>query len=871
MGVPPPEAPAQAPSPTTADAVPTLPVGARLLIVGPANAASTRLQRALLARREATAAQRVNVNGTRASIADAVRAIAELDDPITGRPPAYQAWRSLVRSVHGSPADRAVLASSTLADLDTNAIARIGAELGAGRAHALIVLQPLAEVLPDRWLRAVEAGERATFETWLERALPQLELAELEGPHAAPSRWRHLRDDRLVARWVEALGAGHVTVVVTDSDSLPGLRAVERLTGLREGTLAADADPIDRPLTRPEAELIRAFNELATAEGLPPGLAARAIQFGAAPFLRTRAQPHSPGEAAVRLPAWSEARVRSIGAAMADGIATAGGTVVGDLGALVRTADRAPVERDSLAITPELAATAGIGVLLTAGLVRGASARIPCPLDAPASAMLDDDPYVPRPAIEALPLVRLTTPTVAAILAVRLVTDLATRLRGRLRHRSVPAVGGAADPLLLPVGARLVHIGPFKTGTTSLQAAFDAGREAASAQGVHYTGPTTQPTLPVLAVTGRTQTIYGAKPPSIRMWHGLVREVDLAREPRVVVSSEFFSDASAEAAARVVHDLGGERVHIAVTLRPLARILASQWQQMVQSGARTTYDDWLANLFDGTGQAQTFWRRHRHDELVARWAAVAGTTNVTVVAVDDRDHAMVVRAFERLTGLRPETLSIPPDRTNRSLTRAETEAVRSFNELAFEAGVPPPVTAKVMRYGAATYLKLRPPTSDEPRIETPAWALARAGDVAREMVDAIASSGVRVIGDLDALAATSPPMPVSAAEEPGRAPSASLALPPDAAARILVGVLLASGMARGVAPAPVPTDVASEAGSIAEPNPSLLSTSMRPESLATVQVGSVFVRRAQAAAGHPAWAVRRRLSFRRRMRSGEAG
>lgn len=849
--------------------MPTLPVGARLLLVGPPNPATTRLQRALLARRDAVAAQRVDVNGGRTSIADAVRAIAELDDPITGRPPVFEAWRSLLRSVDRISADRTVLASATFADLGTAAIRRVAAELGPVRIEALIVVQPLSKVLPDRWSRAVEAGERATFETWLEQGLDQLELTEIEGADRAPSRWFHLRDDRLVSRWVEALGAEHVTVVVSEADPTLGASTVEALAGLRNGTLAADLDPQDRPLTSPEAELLRACNELAVAEGLPPELAARAVRFGAASFLRSRGP--RPDEADVGLPAWSEERVRSVGAAMADGIAATGGRVVGELGSLARTADRAPVERGTLAVTPELAATAAMGVLLAAGLVRGASNHLPRGLDSPDSAAVDDDPYVPRQGVEALPLVRVTTPTVAAILAERLLADAVTRLRGRFRRRTArPATvepTDLADPITVPLGTRLVHIGPFKTGTTSLQAAFDAGRDAVSSQGVHYTGPTAQPTLPVLAVTGRTQTIYGSKPPSIRMWRGLVREVDRAREPRIVVSSEFFSDASAEAATRVVRDLGGERVHVAVTLRPLARILASQWQQMTQSGASSTYEDWLASLFDGTNQASTFWRRHRHDELIARWAAAVGATNVTVVAVDDHDHAMVLRSFERLTGLRPMTLSIPPDRTNRSLTRAETEAVRLFNQFAHDLGVAPPVTARVMRYGAATYLKLRPPRSDEPRIETPPWAIQRAGEVAREMVDAIANSGVRIMGDLEGLAEAPLPAVLAATAKDEPAPASALPVPTDAAARLVIGVLLASGMGRGLEPAPAADDVANEAGSIATLDPGLLIASMQPSSLATVQIGSVFVRRAQAGAGYPMWLIRRRLSFRRRLSS----
>ena len=208
------------------------------------------------------------------------------------------------------------------------------------------------------------------------------------------------------------------------------------------------------------------------------------------------------------------------------------------------------------------------------------------------------------------------------------------------------------ESLLLPEGTRLVHIGPPKTGTTSLQRAFHSGREAVARQGVHYVGPTHQPVGPILAVTGRTNPISG-KPPSRWTWRLLVNEVRRAKEPRVVLSSEFLADARPDAIRTIVGDLGAEQVHVVVTLRPLARIVPSQWQQFVQSGLRQSYDDWLDVMFKGPPPTPmpTFWFRHRHDQLIARWADVVGPERVTVVALDDADHGMILRVFEQLTGL----------------------------------------------------------------------------------------------------------------------------------------------------------------------------------------------------------------------------
>jgi hypothetical protein len=351
-----------------------------------------------------------------------------------------------------------------------------------------------------------------------------------------------------------------------------------------------------------------------------------------------------------------------------------------------------------------------------------------------------------------------------------------------------------SSSLLLPPGARLLHIGPHKTGTTSLQSAFHARRREAAAQGVHYAGPNRQPMQAAHAITGKPSPYADGKTPPRSRWRDLVREVQGAGDKRVVISSEGFADADDDGIRTVIEDLGGERVHVVITLRPLASILPSQWQQYVQGGLTLDYDAWLDAMFNkprGT-VSPSFWVRHRHDELVRRWAAAAGASNVTVVVADDADRDRQLRLFEQLTGLREGTLVPEMDLSNRSLTLPEIETVRAFN-LAYRAeGLGTQLHTKVMRFGAAEHLKRRTPGADEPRIRTPAWALERAADVAREIVDGIRASGVRVIGDLESLAGP--------ASTPGAdAPPAAIsdATWAEVGAEAAVGILLASGLARG--------------------------------------------------------------------------
>ena len=350
------------------------------------------------------------------------------------------------------------------------------------------------------------------------------------------------------------------------------------------------------------------------------------------------------------------------------------------------------------------------------------------------------------------------------------------------------------DSLLLPEGARLLHIGPHKTGTTALQGALWAARDDLRAQGVRHAGRSRNPSNAVRAVTGQRSPYSGDTPPSMLHWADLVREIRGATEPRLVVSSEFFAWATPEAVRRIVDELDPARVHVAVTLRPLAKVLPSYWQQDVQAGTVTGLDRWLDRLFreQPPARAPRIWTLHRHHELIARWADVLGTDRVTAIVADDRDHTVVPRAFERLLGLREGTLVPVLELTNRSLTLPEAEAVRAFN-VAFKAErLPRSLHARVMRFGAAQSMKQRQPAPDEPRVELPAGAVERVAEAAREIVAGIEATGVRVVGDLGLLAEV-PAVPPEGPAAPGTTPPT---VSPEVAATMAMGILVATGAAR---------------------------------------------------------------------------
>jgi hypothetical protein len=355
------------------------------------------------------------------------------------------------------------------------------------------------------------------------------------------------------------------------------------------------------------------------------------------------------------------------------------------------------------------------------------------------------------------------------------------------------------EPPLLPPGTRLLHIGPHKTGTSSLQSAFHSARGALARHGVHYAGRNRQPLHAAQVAAARRRA--SSDPDALRPWHELLQEVRRATAERLVISSEWFSDADDQAIRLLVEDLDPDRIHLVLTVRPLASLLPSQWQQFVQAGMTMAYEPWLRGvLADPPEVTPIFWHRHRHDQLVRRWAAAVGTDRVTVVVADDRDRGAVLRAFETLVGLPPGLLVPEDDRANRSLTRAEIELVRAMNVGLREHGIDGRQRQQFVLFGAAANLKVRSPDRDEPRIETPPWAIPSIARASTAIVDGLASSGVRIVGDLDGLAGPADPSPSDASNVAARpsAPTATtLSDPswPEVAALANLGLLVAAGLA----------------------------------------------------------------------------
>ncbi|MDN5893829.1 MAG: hypothetical protein L0H93_07345 [Nocardioides sp.] len=311
----------------------------------------------------------------------------------------------------------------------------------------------------------------------------------------------------------------------------------------------------------------------------------------------------------------------------------------------------------------------------------------------------------------------------------------------------------------LPFGTRLLHIGPHKTGTTTLQAAMHGNRPLLAEQGVHYVGAKKHSMTAVMAAASGVRHETESADVGQREWHDLVAEANGSDARVAVLSSEFFSEAPEDRIDGILEALGKARTHVVVTVRSLMRILPSQWQQYMQNGAPMGYDSdmgyeaWLDVILNHKDPSvtPTFWQRHRHDRLVMKWAATVGPDRLTVVVVDEHVPDMLVRSFEQFLDLRAGSLNPPEVAANRSLTFAEIQLLRAFNSAWISRDFSSSDYAYLVRFGAARFLQRRTPAPDEIRLLTPEWAVARAAELGAEMAEAIAATGVHVVGDLNAL------------------------------------------------------------------------------------------------------------------------
>ncbi|QDP96893.1 hypothetical protein FOE78_14070 [Microlunatus elymi] len=328
-----------------------------------------------------------------------------------------------------------------------------------------------------------------------------------------------------------------------------------------------------------------------------------------------------------------------------------------------------------------------------------------------------------------------------------------------------------SDELLLPERTRLLHIGPMKTGTTSVQAAASARRDQLLAHGVRYPGNDFNHRRQFGALMGWSVDTWRRSDrlrpdlldvatsgvPSKKVWSRLRAEIDGDQDRRIFLSHEFASQADDAIAERIV-DAVGDRVHVCITLRAPGLIVPSLWSQEIRDDALTEpLEEWLRRFYGRSAQhpiSARFQRAYDQSGLVDRWARLVGPRNVTVIIVDHADPSLMTSSFEAMLGLPAGMLDW--NRSNRSLTGIDAELFRQANVMMRDRGVDWRSFYSLVWKGAIQLgPEQRKVPAGGPRVMLPPWAGEIADKDGRRFADEIGAMDVRVVGDLDNLAVES--------------------------------------------------------------------------------------------------------------------
>ena len=316
----------------------------------------------------------------------------------------------------------------------------------------------------------------------------------------------------------------------------------------------------------------------------------------------------------------------------------------------------------------------------------------------------------------------------------------------------------------LPGNSIMLHIGAHKTGTTSLQAALFAASKDLEEQGViNLVADGDDTANPAARAVQRLPSSGSTGAPvAYNVWTTLVDQAKAHPQHLVSISAEAFAVSEPLVIKTIVNDLGIDRLQVVITLRPLGKILPSQWQQDLHGAwVNQKFEEWLREILRDVrpmkqiGPLQVphqFWIRHRHDALLQRWIDAVGSDRITLVVGDDQRKSSVLENFEDLLSLREGTLSSVAVERNQSMTLPEMQIMQRYGELLESSELGKLIVARSRYHKALRILrKIRSENTSDARLVIPEWSFVRISEIQREMVEHMQASGVSVIGTLNQL------------------------------------------------------------------------------------------------------------------------
>ena len=303
----------------------------------------------------------------------------------------------------------------------------------------------------------------------------------------------------------------------------------------------------------------------------------------------------------------------------------------------------------------------------------------------------------------------------------------------------------------------IIHPGFHKSGTTALQESFALNRPLLRENGIFY--PPIGSKAHHRVAWALTQRPWGwnrrggERTPE-KYWDRMASRINGAKEETVILSSEFFSEIDGERIRKIRSEIKGRDIQILFTLRPLAKLLPSSYQQYLKYGITIEYEDWLHAILDKPGESKvspTFWKRHSHGKVVAGWVDIFGKSNVTLLIVNEAQPTFLFDEINNFLNLPTGSLNAAPSGSNRSLTMEEISLLLELNRQFPKERVWDEYEVFV-RAGYIRHLTDHvPPAADKARLLTPQWAVDKANELGKVIQKELLGTGVKIIGDVNSL------------------------------------------------------------------------------------------------------------------------
>lgn len=274
------------------------------------------------------------------------------------KPPKSGLWSQTVAEAHDFRGTT-VISSEFFAESSVEVVDRIVGDVGADRLEVVVTLRNLGRILPSAWQQNLKSGFETPYLPWIRRMLFQDDDATRNTIF-----WRRHRHDELVERWVAAVGAERVTVVVVDDRVREGIfHHFEDLLDLPRDTLFDRRGEVsNRSMTLAEAAFLRRLN---VAVGGAAGWRAYPNRVQAL-MVKGLVEGRSPlpDEARLSTPQWALDRAAEIADEMVTRIEATGVRILGDP-AVLRERMTGPEETtdDSVDLPVDAAISALMGAL----------------------------------------------------------------------------------------------------------------------------------------------------------------------------------------------------------------------------------------------------------------------------------------------------------------------------------------------------------------------------------------------------------------------------------------------------------------------------------------------------------------------------